>query len=61
MSGRELEVLRLIAAGKTNPQISRDLFIGVGTVKTHVNNVYRKLDAHSRTQAVGRARELGVL
>jgi LuxR family maltose regulon positive regulatory protein len=48
----------LIAAGKTNRRIASELFAGVGTVKTHINNAYRKLDAHSRTQALARAGEL---
>jgi LuxR family transcriptional regulator, maltose regulon positive regulatory protein len=61
LSGRELEVLQLIAAGKTNRQISSELFVSVGTVKTHINNAYRKLDAHSRTQALARARELDLI
>src|SRR5215208_4682042 len=61
LSERELEVLQLIAAGKTNRQIATELFVSVGTVKTHINNVYRKLDAHSRTQAVARARELNLI
>jgi LuxR family maltose regulon positive regulatory protein len=61
LSEREREVLQLIAAGKTNRQIASELFVGVGTVKTHLNNLYRKLDAHSRTQAVARARELDLL
>ncbi len=61
MSERELEVLQLIAAGKTNRQIATELFVSVGTVKTHINNVYRKLDAHSRTQAVARARGLNLI
>jgi LuxR family maltose regulon positive regulatory protein len=61
LSERELEVLLLIAAGKTNRQIATELFVGVGTVKTHINNLYRKLDAHSRTQAVARARELNLI
>jgi LuxR family maltose regulon positive regulatory protein len=61
LSERELEVLRLIASGKSNRLIASDLFVSVGTVKTHVNNLYRKLGAHSRTQAVARARELGLL
>ena len=61
LSERELEVLQLIAAGKSNRRIARELFVSVGTVKTHINNVYRKLDAHSRTQAVARARELKLL
>jgi LuxR family maltose regulon positive regulatory protein len=61
LSEREREVLQLVAAGKTNRQVATELFVSVGTVKTHVNNVYRKLEAHSRTQAVARARELGLL
>src|SRR5215208_4331545 len=61
LSERELEVLQLIAAGKSNRRIATELFVSVGTVKTHINNLYRKLDAHSRTQAVARARELKLL
>jgi LuxR family transcriptional regulator, maltose regulon positive regulatory protein len=61
LSERELEVLQLIAAGKSNRRIATELFVSVGTVKTHVNNLYRKLDSHSRTQAVARARELNLI
>jgi LuxR family transcriptional regulator, maltose regulon positive regulatory protein len=61
LSERELEVLALIAAGKSNLRIATELFVSVGTVKTHINNLYRKLDAHSRTQALARARELKLL
>lgn len=61
MSERELEVLALIAAGKSNPRIATELFVAVGTVKTHVKSIYRKLDAHSRTHAVSRARDLDLI
>ena len=61
LSERELEVLGLIAAGKSNRQISSELFVSVGTVKTHINNLYRKLDTRSRTQALARARDLNLL
>jgi LuxR family maltose regulon positive regulatory protein len=61
LSARELEVLQLIAAGKSNRRIASELFVSVGTVKTHLNNLYRKLDSHSRTQAVARARDLELL
>ena len=61
LTERELDVLRLIAAGKSNRRIASELFVSVGTVKTHTNNLYRKLDAHSRTQALARARELNLL
>jgi len=60
-SGRELEVLQLVAAGKSNRQIATELFVSVGTVKTHLNNLYRKLNARSRTQAVARGRELDLI
>jgi LuxR family maltose regulon positive regulatory protein len=60
-SERELEVLALIAAGKSNQEIARSLFVSVPTVKSHINNLYRKLDARSRTQAVARAREMNLL
>jgi LuxR family maltose regulon positive regulatory protein len=61
LSGRELEVLQLVAAGKSNRRVATELFVSVGTVKTHLNNVYRKLDARSRTQAVARGRELDLI
>jgi LuxR family maltose regulon positive regulatory protein len=61
LSEREFEVLQLIAAGKSNRRISSELFVSVGTVKTHLNNLYRKLGTHSRTQAVARARELDLI
>ncbi len=61
LSRRELEVLTLIAAGKSNSDIARALIVSLGTVKKHLNNIFGKLDAHSRTQAVARARQLGVL
>jgi LuxR family maltose regulon positive regulatory protein len=61
LSERELEVLRLIAAGLSNREIAEKLFVAVSTVKTHINNIYRKLDVSKRTQAVARARELNLL
>ena len=60
-SERELEVLALIAAGNSNREIAAKLFVSTGTVKTHINRLYRKLGARSRTQAVARARELDLL
>jgi LuxR family maltose regulon positive regulatory protein len=61
LSERELEVLGLVAEGYSNAEVAQELYITIGTVKRHVNNIYGKLDVHSRTQAVARARELGLL
>jgi LuxR family maltose regulon positive regulatory protein len=61
LSERELEVLQLLAQGLTNPEIASRLFLSLNTVKAHTRNIYGKLDAHSRTQAVARASALGIL
>jgi ATP/maltotriose-dependent transcriptional regulator MalT len=61
LSERELEVLTLLASGRSNREIARDLFVAVGTVKTHTNNIYRKLDARNRAEALARARSLKLL
>ena len=61
LSDRELEVLHLSAAGLSNREIAETLVIALSTAKNHVRNVYGKLDVHSRTQAVARAKELGLL
>jgi LuxR family maltose regulon positive regulatory protein len=61
LSERELEVLQLIAEGLTNPEIASRLFLSVHTVKAHTRNMYGKLGVHSRTQAIARARALGIL
>ncbi len=61
LSERESEVLQLIAQGATNQQIAEQLVVTVGTVKSHINHILRKLDAHNRTEAVARARGLGLL
>lgn len=61
LSERELEILKLVAAGLSNQQIGRKLFIATSTVKRHINNIYAKLNVHSRMQAVTKGRELKVL
>ena len=61
LSERELEVLELVAAGLTNREIAHRLFITVGTVKRHINNIYGKLEARHRAEAVAHARDLGLL
>jgi LuxR family maltose regulon positive regulatory protein len=60
LSERELEVLRLIAAGLANREIADELYIAVGTVKRHINHIYGKLGVHSRTQALARVRDLSL-
>ncbi len=61
LSERELEILRLIAAGRSNREIAEKLFVAPSTIKWHVGNIYGKLNVRTRTQAIGRAQELGVL
>jgi LuxR family transcriptional regulator, maltose regulon positive regulatory protein len=61
LSERELEVVHLLAAGASNEEIAGQLVIAVGTAKRHVSNILAKLAATNRTQAVARARELGLL
>jgi DNA-binding CsgD family transcriptional regulator len=61
ISEREFEVLGLLAAGRSNKQIARQLEISPNTVKTHVARLFEKLEARRRTQAIGRARELGLV
>ena len=61
LSERELEVLRLIAAGLSNREIAQQLVIAVSTVKSHINHIYGKLNVKSRTQAVARAQALDLL
>lgn len=61
LSGRELEVLRQVALGRSNREVAKELFLSEATVKTHLVHVFEKLGADSRTGAVARARELGLL
>jgi LuxR family maltose regulon positive regulatory protein len=61
LSARELEVLRLIASGKSNAEVARALVIATSTVKTHTNSIFAKLRVTSRTQAIALARELRLL
>ena len=60
LTPREVEVLGLVAAGYSNRAIAEELVISEWTVKSHLTKVYRKLDVSSRTQAVARAREVGL-
>ncbi|MFZ3132077.1 MAG: response regulator transcription factor [Desulfosporosinus sp.] len=61
LSQRELEVLQLIAQGLSNHEISERLFLALDTVKGHNRRIYDKLQVQRRTEAVARARELGLL
>jgi DNA-binding CsgD family transcriptional regulator len=61
LSARELEVLQLAAEGFRNDDIGERLFISPKTVKTHLQNIYAKLDAGSRTEAAMKAKALGLL
>jgi two-component system, NarL family, response regulator LiaR len=61
ISKRELEVLQLISEGLSNQEIADRLFVSLNTVKTHSSNLFLKLDVKRRTQAVQKAKDLGVL
>ena len=61
LSDREIEVLHLLRTDLTGPEIADRLIISVSTFRTHVKNIYAKLDVHSRYEAVARADELGLV
>jgi LuxR family maltose regulon positive regulatory protein len=58
---RELEVLRLLAAGLSNAEIGRELHITLGTVSNHLRNIFAKLEVDNRVKAVLKAKELSIL
>ncbi len=61
LTAREIEVLNLIAQGRTNRQIAKSLTISPGTVRVHVQHIIAKLEVSDRTEAAVRASELGLL
>lgn len=61
LSGRELQVLHELAAGHSNKEIAAHLHVSPNTVKTHVARLFEKLGAKRRTEAIRRARELGIV
>ncbi len=61
ISKREYEVLELIAKGHTNQEVADKLFVSPNTIKTHLANLFAKLDVNRRTQAIQRAKELNIL
>lgn len=60
LTDRELTVLKLVAAGRTNREIAKEIFVAEGTVKAHVASIYRKLGVHSRAEAASRAADLNL-
>jgi LuxR family maltose regulon positive regulatory protein len=61
LSERELEILRLISAGKSNQEIAHELVLAVGTVKKHVSNIFNKLNVDSRTRCIAQAQKLHLI
>ena len=61
LSPRELDVLKLVAEGKSNQEIALVLVLSLHTVKSHARNIYSKLGVKNRTEAVAKARSLGIL
>ena len=61
LSDRELEILELVATGRSNREIASELYVATGTVKAHINHIFRKVSVRNRTEAVARARELHLL
>lgn len=61
LSPRETEVLELLATGMSNAEIAAELFVSLNTVKTHTSKLYEKLEVKRRTQAVEKARQMGII
>ena len=61
LTPRELEIIRLIGKGYSNPEIASELVVTINTIKKHTSNIYGKLGVRSRAQAIARAHQLNLL
>ena len=61
LSPRELEILHLIASGKSNQEIANTIFVSLSTIKTHNQNIFEKLDVKRRTQAIEKAKRFQLI
>ena len=61
LTPRELQIMRLICKGYSNPEIASELVVTINTIKKHTSNIYGKMGVRSRTQAIARAHELNLL
>lgn len=61
LSSREYEVLQLLAKGYSNADIAKKLFLSINTIKTHVSNLYQKVDVKSRTQVIEKAKRMKII
>ena len=61
LSEREIEILHLLVSRLSVPEIAKNIHISVSTLRTHIRNIYRKLDTHSRHETVSKAQELGII
>jgi DNA-binding CsgD family transcriptional regulator len=61
MSKRELEVLQLMASGLSNQEIAKQLFVSLNTIKTHSSKIFEKMDVQRRTQAIEKAKRMGLI
>ena len=61
LNRREYEVLQLLSSGYSNADIAKTLFLSVSTIKSHVSNLFSKMDVKSRTQAIDKAKRLGII
>ena len=61
LSSREVQIVRLVAAGQSNKQVARSLFLTENTVESHLRRINRKLGTRTRTQAIAKARDIGAI